>query len=29
VVQIDWPAEFGVWLDGVETRADKGDAHAR
>lgn len=29
MVQIDWPAEFGVWLDGVETRADKGDAHAR
>jgi hypothetical protein len=28
-VQIDWPAEFGTWLDGVETRADKGDAHAQ
>jgi hypothetical protein len=28
-VQIDWPAEFGAWLDGVETRADKGDARAQ
>lgn len=28
-MQIDWPAEFGAWLDGVETRADKGDARAQ
>ncbi|TDU82191.1 hypothetical protein EV138_7079 [Kribbella voronezhensis] len=28
-MQIDWPAEFGTWLDGVERRADKGDARAQ
>ncbi|WP_020386670.1 hypothetical protein [Kribbella catacumbae] len=28
-MQIDWPADFGDWLDRVETRADKGDEHAK
>ena len=27
-MEIDWPAEFGSWLDGLETRAANGDARA-
>jgi len=29
VVDIDWPVEFGTWLDRLETDARAGDARAR
>jgi hypothetical protein len=28
-VDIDWPAEFGRWLDQIEERANAGDARSR
>lgn len=28
-MQIDWPADFGVWLDNLENRADRGDSRAK
>ena len=28
-MDIDWPAEFGRWLDHLEERAKKGDGHAQ
>jgi hypothetical protein len=28
-VDIDWPADFGAWLDRLEADAHAGDAHAR
>jgi hypothetical protein len=28
-MEIDWPKEFGNWLDQVEEAADGGDAHAK
>jgi hypothetical protein len=28
-VDIDWPADFGVWLDRLEASAASGDQHAR
>jgi hypothetical protein len=29
LVEIDWPKQFGDWLDRVDADADRGDAHAR
>jgi hypothetical protein len=28
-VDIDWPAEFGTWLDRLETEARAGDERSR
>jgi hypothetical protein len=28
-VEIDWPKQFGDWLDRIDADADRGDAHAR
>jgi hypothetical protein len=28
-MEIDWPKQFGGWLDRVDADADGGDAHAR
>lgn len=29
VVQIDWPASFGDWLDDLDAKAGRGDDHAK
>jgi len=28
-MQIDWPADFDAWLDDLEARVEKGEAHAK
>ena len=28
-MEIDWPTQFGDWLDRIDADADRGDAHAR
>ena len=28
MVQIDWPADFGEWLDRLDAKSRKGDPHA-
>jgi hypothetical protein len=28
-VQIDWPIDFGAWLDDLEARVEEGEAHAK